>query len=559
MIKIRLIPGMVIAVLFSMFSVASASNPVIIATSPPQNGLNALIATSIEVEFDVDMAEASFTNSNFTVNAMYSGRHTGTFAYNASSRTVTFTSDRGYQVSEVVTVVLTTGIQSLGGESLALSYSWSFTVEVTREHGIFASAVLYEHSGGIFLVPGDFDNDGDIDIATTAEGNQGVKIFVNSGYGTFTSSTFGFADTIGAVNMAADFNNDGYLDLFTDIGGVLLNTGNGSFVLDSIYRVSMAFLGIPSTGDFDGDGTQDVAFILQATEHYDPDSVSVMLNLGDGTFAPVVAYEIEFLKGNINAADFDGDGDLDLAAISNGDIAVLANNGDGSFAETAEIYPSADERLWTITTGDIDADGDVDIISGNTDLSDNSGSISIFVNDGTGQFVDDPDVCFTQDGIGQLQAVDFDSDGSLDIGATRSHPWNRGNTLVAILIRNNDGGGFTLHADYTIGDGMSWCYWLADFNNDGSLDVAWIDIFAKGLFILLNQNIASGCGDTNGDGFANVGDAVYLINYVFKGGPAPEPDEAGDANCDGGVNVGDAVYLINYIFRNGPAPCADCD
>ncbi len=63
------------------------------------------------------------------------------------------------------------------------------------------------------------------------------------------------------------------------------------------------------------------------------------------------------------------------------------------------------------------------------------------------------------------------------------------------------------------------------------------------------------CGDANGDGAVSVGDPVYLVNYVFKGGPAPDPLEGGDANCDGSVNVGDAVYLINYVFRSGPVPC----
>jgi hypothetical protein len=63
------------------------------------------------------------------------------------------------------------------------------------------------------------------------------------------------------------------------------------------------------------------------------------------------------------------------------------------------------------------------------------------------------------------------------------------------------------------------------------------------------------CGDANGDLEANVADAVHLINYVFKGGPAPDPLEAGDANLDGDTNVGDAVYLINYVFKGGPPPC----
>lgn len=62
-------------------------------------------------------------------------------------------------------------------------------------------------------------------------------------------------------------------------------------------------------------------------------------------------------------------------------------------------------------------------------------------------------------------------------------------------------------------------------------------------------------GDANGDYKINVGDAVYLINYIFKGGPHPMPyNDCGDANCDNKVNVGDAVYMINYVFKGGQAP-----
>ena len=63
------------------------------------------------------------------------------------------------------------------------------------------------------------------------------------------------------------------------------------------------------------------------------------------------------------------------------------------------------------------------------------------------------------------------------------------------------------------------------------------------------------CGDANGDGVANITDAVYLITYIFGGGPPPDPLESGDANCDGTVNITDAVYLITYIFGGGGAPC----
>ena len=61
-------------------------------------------------------------------------------------------------------------------------------------------------------------------------------------------------------------------------------------------------------------------------------------------------------------------------------------------------------------------------------------------------------------------------------------------------------------------------------------------------------------GDANNDGMTGVGDAVYTINYVFKGGPPPMCMDKGDANADGSVNVGDAVYMIGYIFNGGPPP-----
>lgn len=63
------------------------------------------------------------------------------------------------------------------------------------------------------------------------------------------------------------------------------------------------------------------------------------------------------------------------------------------------------------------------------------------------------------------------------------------------------------------------------------------------------------CGDANGDEEINVADAVFMIGYVFKGGPAPDPVEAGDANCDGDSNVADGVYIINFVFKGGPEPC----
>ena len=64
------------------------------------------------------------------------------------------------------------------------------------------------------------------------------------------------------------------------------------------------------------------------------------------------------------------------------------------------------------------------------------------------------------------------------------------------------------------------------------------------------------CGDADGNDLVSVSDVVYLIRYIFAGGPAPQPMASGDVNSSGGVSISDAVYLIIYIFAGGAAPCA---
>lgn len=62
------------------------------------------------------------------------------------------------------------------------------------------------------------------------------------------------------------------------------------------------------------------------------------------------------------------------------------------------------------------------------------------------------------------------------------------------------------------------------------------------------------CGDANNDDMVNVGDAVFLINYVFKNGISPHFPGAANVNGDANINVGDVIYIINYVFKAGPVP-----
>ncbi|MEZ5360369.1 MAG: dockerin type I repeat-containing protein [Candidatus Zixiibacteriota bacterium] len=116
---------------------------------------------------------------------------------------------------------------------------------------------------------------------------------------------------------------------------------------------------------------------------------------------------------------------------------------------------------------------------------------------------------------------------SYDIGPTDTF------TIVMVLATGKDGEAAFLQS---LADGADW----AD---------------DKGLY---SADCCVVAGDANNDGGLNIGDAVFLINHIFKGGPAPVCMNAADANHDCGLNIGDAVYLINHIFKGGAAPQCGC-
>jgi hypothetical protein len=101
---------------------------------------------------------------------------------------------------------------------------------------------------------------------------------------------------------------------------------------------------------------------------------------------------------------------------------------------------------------------------------------------------------------------------------------------------------------------------LFSYTGTGTLDSAEIANFYDTYFIIKIEitNAEPACGDVNYDGDINIGDLVYLISYIFKGGAPPYSLEAADVNCDDKTNFTDVIYLVEYFFRGGPIPCADC-
>ncbi|MCA8959131.1 MAG: hypothetical protein KDC38_01410, partial [Planctomycetes bacterium] len=68
-------------------------------------------------------------------------------------------------------------------------------------------------------------------------------------------------------------------------------------------------------------------------------------------------------------------------------------------------------------------------------------------------------------------------------------------------------------------------------------------------------------GDANDDSGIDIGDAIFILSYIFSGGAAPSCRSAADANDDGGVDIGDAIFVLSYIFSGGASPAApfpDC-
>jgi len=112
------------------------------------------------------------------------------------------------------------------------------------------------------------------------------------------------------------------------------------------------------------------------------------------------------------------------------------------------------------------------------------------------------------------------------------------------------------------GDGSGTFTWTPTAAQEGSYQVICIasdGIAADSQSVAIDVlTVAPECGDANGDIDMNIGDPVFIINYIFRGGPAPDPLCLADANGDTEINIGDAVYLISYIFKNGPAPVTDC-
>jgi hypothetical protein len=339
------------------------------------------------------------------------------------------------------------------------------------------------------LAVADFNEDGKPDLVIAA--NVRTYIMLGNGDGTFALSGGGptpipsppyddFGSPYTWPITIGDFNHSGHqgfaVGLFqNEAAAILFGKGDGTFTYSSTLantsgQPTMAL----TAADFNGDGNLD----LVALNSINGGSPTVLLGYGHGAFN-AVEQNFEITGSSSAAGDFNGDGKLDLAVSGsiNGTASgaiILLGNGDGTFTQG-----STTKAGDFVTVADFNGDGKLDLA-----ICDSAGNtVTILLGDGTGNFTtasgSPMSVGLQPDSI---VAGDFNNDGKLDLAVA-----NNGDGSVTLLLGNGDGT-FTpaSSSPYGVGQGPSGIA-AADFNHDGKLDLAVTNSTDGTVSILLQQ------------------------------------------------------------------------
>lgn len=489
----RRIAGLlIVAGAFAIAAPVLAAPPVVNSVYPVRQRINAGANTPIEVHFDQDIDPTSVTPITFRVFGRWSGPATGTLAVSAA--TITFQPDDPFFAGEWITVSLSKGIENTSDENMAMGYVWNFWIEtadgsttLTYDYRVSCRTAGESWVQVYGAYAGDINNDGWSDLVAPCEQTDDARVF-ESNNGVFSATGMVKEALVnGAIpspNEGADFDNDGEIDLVIgNTGGnyssVIFGDGTGDFPTGRKISIlcgnSVRGVGV---GDFNGDGWDDFV-----TANRFGDYLSIVLNNGDGTFAPAVT---KHTGGNneftIAIADANNDGLQDIFCGTFGTpyyMIVLLGNGNGGF--TAQPPVAEGGSPWQTVVGDWNQDGNVDVASCNS----NADNIGVFFGNGLGGFTGSVTLVTCDDNPLAIDAGDIDGDGDLDLVTSnyQAGTWN-------IFSWNTGTGAFGSKKTLTQPAAGS-CAILHDRDNDGDMDLTGLDEVDDWLYFFENTGTAS--------------------------------------------------------------------
>jgi hypothetical protein len=321
----------------------------------------------------------------------------------------------------------------------------------------------------VSVAVGDFDGDGHPDLAVANYAYAGtVSVLRNKGNGTFRTPVSYAAGHYPTSVAVGDFNGDGHPDLAVADGdydgtvSILRNNGDGTFAAPLIYGVGCCYASSVAVGDFNGDGRPDLA----VTNDTDDGRLRILLGNGDGTFRNAGGYLAGIGPTFVTAADFDGNGHLDLAIASAEEILVLRGNGSGAFGPPSDYYYKGGHGASTLAVADLDGDGHPDLAAAVTTFNPNRrGWVSVWRNKGDGTFQ-------PNGGYGLLDRADAIVSGDLNADGRPDLAVSGGSTFSVLLGQGNG----LLQADgrYALGP-YPLSLAVGDFDGDHHADLAVAD------------------------------------------------------------------------------------
>jgi hypothetical protein len=295
--------------------------------------------------------------------------------------------------------------------------------------GGFTPAVNFGNVSSPFsIAAGDLDNDGNVDLVTANSATNNLTVWLGNGSGGFSSGgNFGVGSTPYAVYIA-DLNSDGNRDLLTanyssNSVSVLLGNGAGGFSAAVNFNAGQTPISV-AFADLDLNGTTDLAIANNVSHAY-----SVLSGNGDGTFGTPTSYSVGSFPQSIATGDFNGDGRIDIAAANSNasNISVRLNLPAGGFG--APVSFAVGNTPFGIAVADLNFDGNSDIVTSNFFSSD----ASVLLGLGDGQF--EPAINFsTGTNPGSVTIGDLNGDGSPDLAIS-----NTGSNNVSVLLNNCTG------------------------------------------------------------------------------------------------------------------------